>query len=121
MGLCPTGINNRPGQMWDLEQRLRNLYRQASADGGWVELSVTSRTFPTSGWPDAQSQQYLTGPQSQPAGANLLNRVDYDATVCRDGRALETYRFGLLIGAPSIRDNVFQTPTSTVYGQLPPR
>ena len=58
---------------------------------------------------------------SQPAGANLLNRVDYDATVCRPGQVLENYRFGLVIGAPTIRGDAFQTPMSTVYGQLPPR
>lgn len=47
--------------------------------------------------------------------------MDYDATVCRPGQVLENYRFGLLIGAPTIRDGVFQIPTSTVYGQPPPR
>ena len=120
MGLCPTGIN-KFGQMADLESRLRTLYRDASAEGGWVELSVTSRTFPTSAWPDAESRPFLTGTASFPSGANLLNRVDYDATVCRPGQVLENYRFGLLIGAPTIRDGVFQIPSSTVYGQPPPR
>jgi len=119
MGLCPRAINQY-GQMADLEARLRNLYRDASSQDGWVELSVTSHTFPTSAWPDAESRQFLTGTVSFPSGANLLQRVDYDATVCRPGQVVDTYRFGLLIGAPTIRGGVFQTPSSTVYGRPPP-
>jgi hypothetical protein len=35
MGPCPATANQPPGQMWNLEARLRNLYRDAAsgADG----------------------------------------------------------------------------------------
>jgi hypothetical protein len=122
MGLCPTAINNNPGAMWDAEARLRNLYQTTSADGGWVELQVTSRTQETSAWPDPTSALGLPSPANQPAGANLLDRVDYTATVCRPGQVLDVYKFGLQIDPPTLRDGVFSVPsTATVYGRLPPR
>jgi hypothetical protein len=120
MGLCPSTVNQRPGQMFDLEERLRNLYQRTSADGGWVELTTTTQYQPKSAWPDPTDPYYPTGDARLPRGDNLLGQVNYDATVCRDGRAVENYRFGISIQPPRMRDGAFTPGMSTVYGQPPP-
>jgi hypothetical protein len=47
--------------------------------------------------------------------AALQSAVD-DAKVCRQGRILETYRFGIEIGAPSDATGTFSPGRVTVYG-----
>src|SRR5262249_22640413 len=120
MGLCPSAVNQPPGQMWNLEERLRNLYQRAAADGGWVELSVTSHSVASTALPAAERQRSRTGAMAMPSGHNLLSRVDYDATVCRAGQVVDNYRFGIMIGPPMIRDWTFFSSMSTVYGRPPP-
>ena len=121
MALCPAPVNTSGGAMWDIEQRLRTLNQGARADGGWVELSVQSRTFQTSAWPDPLSAAQLPSPQNQPAGANLLHRVDYTATVCRENSVVDRYDFGLEIAPPRLRNGIYDIPANAaVYGRLPP-
>lgn len=97
--LSPREVNL--GFQWQAESYLQGLHQTTPPDG-WVELRAVTTTHPTSVFGNT--------------GANFTAATDYEATVCRPGRIIETHRFGFEVGQPTVQGGTFQPGRVTIYG-----
>jgi hypothetical protein len=79
--------------------------------------ALTRLSSALSGTGDAFGSDSISGPFAR----DYQPLVDQAMTGCRDGQAIQNYRFGLMITPPAYRGGVFVPGVSTVYGQPPPR
>lgn len=86
---------------WRAERFVQELHQTTPPDG-WVELRAVTATHPSAAFSGT--------------GANLTVSTDYDVTVCRPGRVLETYNFGFEVGQPSVQSGTFRPGRVTIYG-----
>jgi len=100
------GIYASPTEMNLSFQRRAEIFvqglHQTAGPDGWVELRAVTTTHP----PTAFGR----------FGDALTASTDYEATVCRAGRVVESYNFGLGAGRPSVQGGVFQPGRITIYG-----
>jgi hypothetical protein len=100
------GIYASPTEMNLSYQRRAEIFvqglHQSAGPDGWVELRAVTTTHPPAafgGYGDA-----------------LTASTDYEATVCRAGRVIESYNFGIEAGLPRVQNGVFQPGRITTYG-----